>query len=343
VNRLAGRRGRCGETAELRLASASIHRGEEPPISGGGGSGAIFVTGCGLGCVFCQNYQISRDGLGRAVATKEFAAIALALQAAGAENINIVTGSHAVPAIAAGLDQAGERGLCIPILWNSSAYEAEAALDLLRDRVDVYLPDLKTLDSRLGQLLFRAPDYPRCAAAAILRMLSFRGELRWKERAAGPRTPAGTAVAAGEGDDSAAPILARGVIIRHLIIPGYLESTREVIAWFSRHGRGRALLSLMTQYTPRGVDDPHPGTADGPNPRAPQRRLIREEYEQVMDWLVEFGVEEGFYQEPVNAARAGDWLPDFNRGNPFSSGLSRPLWHWKSPGPPGTGPGTVPL
>jgi putative pyruvate formate lyase activating enzyme len=329
----------------LRLASASIHRGEEPPISGGGGSGAIFVTGCGLGCVFCQNYQISRDGLGRAVGPGEFAAIALALQDKGAENINIVTGGHAAPAIAAGLDLARGRGLDIPVLWNTSAYEAEAALDLLRDRVDVYLPDLKTLDSHLGRLLFQAPDYPRHAAAAILRMLSFRGEPRWKERSAGPRA----AVPSGEGGaeggpsgDSPSPLLARGVIIRHLIIPGYLESTREVIAWFGRHARGRALLSLMTQYTPLGEgDEPERGGPEEAGDRAgrtsrraaPRRRLIREEYEQVMDWLAECGIEEGFFQEPAGAARAGsrDWLPDFNRENPFSSRLSRPLWHWKSP------------
>jgi putative pyruvate formate lyase activating enzyme len=233
--------------------------------------------------------------MGRPVSGGEFAAITLALREAGAENINIVTGSHAIPAIALALDRARAEGLDIPVLWNSSGYEGEAALDLLRDRVDVYLPDLKTLDSRLGERFFQAPDYPEYAQAAILRMLSFQGELTWK-----------------------GPLLARGVIIRHLIIPGFLESTRAVIEWFVRHAQGRALLSLMTQYTP--------AISLAFSAGGPQRRLIREEYTQVLDWLTEFGIDEGFYQEP---AAGRDWLPDFNRANPFSSRLSLPVWHWK--------------
>jgi putative pyruvate formate lyase activating enzyme len=287
------------------------------------------VTGCGLGCNFCQNYQISQDGLGKAASSADFATLTLALQNAGAENINIVTGGHAAPAIAAGLDLAREQGLHIPVLWNSSAYEGKAALDLLRGRVDVYLPDLKTLDPPTARLFFRAPDYPQYAAAAITRMLDAQGTLRWKN-------------GAGGGDDSAAPLLAGGVIIRHLIIPGYLESTREVIAWFSRHARGRALLSLMTQYTPpageRGGKPPGPdpaGYTQGRGGSAPQRRLIREEYNRVMDWLGEWGVEDGFYQELAAAPRGGgrDWFPDFNQINPFSSRFSQPVWHWKSPFP----------
>jgi putative pyruvate formate lyase activating enzyme len=186
---------------------------------------------------------------------------------------------------------------------------------MLRDRVDVYLPDLKTLDGRLGERFFRAPDYPEHARAAILRMLAFRGELVWKDPVPPPSNAAGAAPLRGP----AAQVLAKGVIIRHLIIPGCLESTREVITWFDRHARGRALLSLMTQYTPSC------GTGGG---TGPQRRLIREEYARVMDWLDEFGIDEGFYQEPVTGR---DWLPDFNRANPFSSRLSRPLWHWKDP------------
>jgi putative pyruvate formate lyase activating enzyme len=280
------------------------------------------VTGCGLGCGFCQNYQISREGLGRPVSGTEFAAIALALQRAGAENINIVTGSHAVPAIVSALDRAREGGLGIPVLWNSSAYESEAALDLLRDRVDVYLPDLKTLDSRLGERFFQAPDYPEHAQAAILRMLSFQGELRWRDS---PPIPADLP---SDQSRPAPAVLARGVIIRHLIIPGCLESTRAVIEWFSRHARGRALLSLMTQYTPCPARPPAAGTL---RDTGPQRHLIREEYVQVMDWLGEFGIDEGFFQEPAAASRNQEWFPDFNRTNPFSSRLSRPVWHWKDP------------
>jgi putative pyruvate formate lyase activating enzyme len=259
--------------------------------------------------------------MGRSVKEEEFAAITLALQEAGAENINIVTGSHAIPAVASALDMAKERGLNIPVLWNSSAYESEAALELLRDRVDVYLPDLKTLDSRLGERFFQAPDYPEHAQAAVLRMISFQGELKWKDPVPQP----------SDGSQGpAVPVLAKGVIIRHLIIPGCLESTRDVIAWFSRYARGRALLSLMTQYTPcSGTPDDSGILRD----TGPQRRLIREEYTQVMDWLTEFMIDEGFFQEPADPADSGgrDWFPDFSRANPFASRLSRPLWHWKNP------------
>jgi putative pyruvate formate lyase activating enzyme len=143
-------------------------------------------------------------------------------------------------------------------------------------------------------------------------MLSFRGELRWKNTVKAPH---------GDAAARAASVLAQGVIIRHLIIPGCLESTRQVIEWFHHHARGRALLSLMTQYTHCNGGEKTPAAA------APQRYLGREEYERVLEWLEEYGIEEGFYQEP---APGRDWLPDFNRTNPFSSRLSRPVWHWKA-------------
>ncbi|GHU18951.1 radical SAM protein [Spirochaetia bacterium] len=307
IDRTGGLRGRCGETAELRLASASLHRGEEPPITGSGGSGTIFVTGCNLGCVFCQNYQISRQGMGRVVRSEEFTAIALGLQEKGAENINIVTGSHAVPAIVRFLDVARSGGLRIPVLWNSSAYESLAMLELLKTRVDVYLPDLKTLDSGLAGQYFNAPDYPRHAAVAILKMIEFQGELCWE-------SPGGRS-------NSSNSVLKKGVIIRHLVLPGHPGSTREVIRWFAEHCRGKALLSLMTQYTPVGLKEAPSG-----HEKAPERQVNQGEYEQILAWLEEFEVEDGFYQELV----AGDeWLPDFERQNPFSSELSVPLWHWK--------------
>ncbi|MDR2103476.1 MAG: radical SAM protein, partial [Treponema sp.] len=184
ADRSSGGRGFCGETGELRIAAASIHRGEEPPITGLGGSGTIFITGCTLACLFCQNRQISQEGMGKAAGPEEFARICMALQEGGAENINIVTGSHGTPAIVSGIRLARSRGLRIPALWNSSAYEGMEALSLLEDAVEVYLPDLKTLDSDLAGRFFRAPDYPPRAQAAILRMLETRGRLRWEYRAA---------------------------------------------------------------------------------------------------------------------------------------------------------------
>ena len=175
--------GYCGESAALRLACASIHYGEEPPLTGvvangnrenGGGSGTIFVSGCNLGCVFCQNWQISQHHIGRVVDTAEFTRICLALQNKGAENINIVTGSHAVPVIVEGISAARAGGLSLPVLWNSSAYELPETLELLGDTVDIFLPDMKTLDSNIAKRYFNAPDYPAIAAAAIKKMLCLR-------------------------------------------------------------------------------------------------------------------------------------------------------------------------
>jgi putative pyruvate formate lyase activating enzyme len=253
-----------------------------------------------LGCAFCQNHQISQGkdaALGRPVDTGEFAAICLALRNRGAENINIVTGSHAAPVIAAGIHAAREQGLSLPVLWNTSGYEGAASLAVLKDFADVYLPDLKTLDSRLAGRFFKAPEYPEHAAAAILKMMEYR-ELEY---------------APGSG------VLRSGVMIRHLILPGFLEATMEVLRWFREHCRGRALLSVMTQYTPvRGLT--------GGREPGPSRQLSSGEYETVLNWLGEFGIEDGFCQEP---APGSEWLPDFSRTNPFSAGLSTPVWHWR--------------
>ena len=291
VDRLAGLSGRCGESAELRLAFAGLHRGEEPPLIGDGGSGTIFVSGCNLGCAFCQNWQISGGGsasnvrIGRTVSTEEFTGICLKLQERGAENINIVTGSHAIPAIAQGLQSSKTSGLRIPVLWNSSGYESTTELELLGDLVDTWLPDLKTLDSGLAARFFNAPDYPHAAAAAILWMMRNKP---------------------------------RGVIVRHLILPGHLDSTRSVLRWFSDNGAGSALLSLMSQYTPM-VDANKDDKTNGPG-----RFLSEQEYETVLGWLEEFGIDDGFCQEYHIGS---DWLPDFQRPNPFSSELSTPVWH----------------
>jgi putative pyruvate formate lyase activating enzyme len=280
----------CGGSAPLRLAAASVHRGEEPPVTGRGGSGTVFVSGCNLRCAFCQNAQISHGRMGRTVDADEFAAICLGLQRHGAENINIVSGSHAVPAIVEGIRRARGAALTIPCLWNSSAYEKTETLESLHDVIDMYLPDLKTLDKSVADKFFSAPDYPLYAEKAILKMMDMA---RSKHN----------------------------VIIRHLVLPGFLESTKKVLSWFAKNARGRASLSLMTQYTP-----PH----DLPSVKAgnvPGRFLNKDEYDTALGWLEELGIEDGFYQEP---GTGNEWLPDFERENPFSSEMSVPVWHWKN-------------
>jgi len=306
VNRLAGEVGFCGETSELRIGAAVIHKGEEPPLVGTGGSGTIFISGCNLGCAFCQNYQISQGedenasentassglgsqgSLGRVASSQEFAQICAALCEKGAENINIVTGSHAVPGLIEGFIAMRKVGVQLPVLWNSSGYDGMESLELLKDYVDSYLPDLKTLDSEVSANFFNAPDYPDVAAAAILKMIEFAGKKHPKNAR-------------------------EKVIIRHLILPGYLESTRSVLRWFADNAKDKAMLSLMTQYTPI------------PNRRRqmPGRYLSAEEYKTVIGWLDEFKIEDGFCQELVTGS---DWLPDFKRHNPFSSELSVPVY-----------------
>ena len=300
ADRLAGAAGFCGESAHVRLAFAGLHRGEEPPLSGKGGSGTIFVCGCNLGCAFCQNWQIATGHLGRAVTTGEFTAICLELQNRGAENINIVTGSHAAPALARYVGDAAASGLRLPVLWNSSGYESPETLEYLDGCVDAWLPDLKTLDSALAAEFFNAPDYPEAAVRAI----------SWMMRQKNRRLP--------EALPATHPAALPGVIIRHLILPGRLDSTRAVLRWFADNAAGKALLSLMSQYTPI--------TRSGGLKRGPERFVSKREYETVLGWLVEFGIEDGFCQEWVTGS---DWLPDFSRPNPFSSDLSAAVWHFE--------------
>jgi putative pyruvate formate lyase activating enzyme len=304
INRNAGVRGICGETAELRLSWAGLHFGEEPPVTGAGGSGTIFITGCNLRCSFCQNFQISQCGMGRSVDSVEFADICLALENAGAENINVVTGSHVIPAIAEGLAAARARGLSIPILWNSSSYETTEALSMLDGLVSVWLPDLKTLNPLLAESAFRASDYPKVAKRAI-RFMADRSPLSF----------------AGADADATRKITS-GVIVRHLALPGKLADTELVLRWFAEHLAGKALLSLMTQYTPVPANPASKGIDAFPN-----RALERGEYDRLTAMLEELGIEDGFYQELVEDT---EWLPDFDRTQPFSSSLAKPAWHWKT-------------
>jgi putative pyruvate formate lyase activating enzyme len=323
TNRNSGNRGFCGESADLRVSWAGLHFGEEPPVTGAGGSGTIFITGCNLRCKFCQNFQISQnDGearAGRAVDETEFADICLALEKAGAENINIVTGSHAIPAIAEGLTAARARGLAIPILWNSSSYETPEALALLDGLVNVWLPDLKTLNPLLSENVFRAADYPKVAKRAI-RFMADRSPLAFSgSDYAG--TPAKDSPATGT-TTAAARTITSGVIVRHLALPGRLADTELVLRWFAEHLADKALLSLMTQYTPVQAN-PASSEIDA----FPNRALNHGEYGRLTELLDELGLEDGFYQELVEDT---EWLPDFERVQPFSSSLAKPVWHWKT-------------
>jgi putative pyruvate formate lyase activating enzyme len=294
VDRLQGERGYCRESAPMRIAWAGLHLGEEPPLIGEMGSGTIFFSGCTLKCGSCQNFQISHEGMGREITSGELWSLMLQLQERGAANINLVTAGHFTPSIVGSVGDARRRGLSVPLVWNSSGYENLSALDLLKETVDVYLPDCKTLDPEVSRPLMGAADYPEVVRPALLKMVEDKPLIFEKEQ------------------------LRQGVMIRHLVLPGLLDQSREVLEWFAGHIRDRALLSLMFQYTP---------VSSGRGKPSPQRTVKRREYERVLSWLEELGISRGYVQDP---ARSDDWLPDFARLNPFPAGQAVPVWHYQS-------------
>ena len=269
-----------------------------------GGSGAIFFTGCSLCCPFCQNHQISREGMGRAVDQDEFTRICLVLQEAGAENINLVTASHHVSRVAEFIRCAKRQGLTLPVVWNSSAYEKVETLKQLEDVVDVWLPDLKTTDEAVARGLFRAADYPRVAKEAILWMAE--------------QSPL-TLCDVRHGDQVRQKIT-RGLIVRHLALPGHMDETIEALQWLKDNVDGRAAVSLMSQYTPVH------GATGVPCP-LPDRPLSRWEIQTLDDLVVAFDFALLYKQEAGSQDEL--LLPDFDKALSFPEELATPVWHWR--------------
>ncbi len=275
---LRGERGGgfCGEGEPARVARAAPHMWEEPPISGRQGSGTVFFAGCGLSCVYCQNYGLSTGQAGAAVSPERLREIYFELIKKGVHNISLVTASHFLIPVLKSLREP----LPVPVVWNSSGYESLSALRALRGKVQIYLPDMKYSDPRLAERYSSAPDYPETAKRAILEMY----------RQTGPYVI---------GEDG---MMRSGVIIRHLVLPNALENTREVIRWVSEtFAPGQVLFSLMAQYTPMGRAGEFPELS---------RRLTPEEYASAAGMLEESGIEDGFYQE-LSSARE-EYTPDFD-------------------------------
>ena len=312
-NRSAGKTGFCREGEELKIASACLHFGEEPLITVFGGSGTIFMSGCTLRCSFCQNYQISQQGMGSIVGREEFISMCLGLQEKGAENINIVTGSHQIPRLAEFLSEAKSSGLKIPIAWNSSGYESVESLELLRGIVDIWLPDFKTVNSIMSRELFAAEDYPSVAKKAI----------RWMVNS----TPMEISEVKKNGETREK--ILRGTIIRHLVLPGRIDDTRLALDWLKRTADGKSCISLMSQYTPV----PFEGSSEELQWREKslesfQNRLVNPEEDRMLrDMIDSYDFEYLFYQDLSDDT---SWLPDFNRMQPFSFELAKPVWHWKN-------------
>ena len=309
-------RGFCGERDKIKIAVACLHFGEEPLITVHGGSGTIFLTGCNLRCAFCQNYQISQQGMGAEVSIEEFAQICLRLQDAGAENINLVTGSHHIPAIAEGLKRAKEEGLNLPVCWNASGYDEVESLKLLEGLVSIWLPDLKTLSSELSASLCAASDYPQKAKDAVTWMIEhnpLKIESITKEI---------------EGKKVTKDKILQGVIVRHLFLPGKFIETADVLDFLKHHADGKAIISLMSQYTPVPFKDSQENLAKRKKALSViENRLVNEREDSDLKDLIEaYDFDYLFYQD---LCADTEWLPDFEKKQPFSYKLAKPVWHWK--------------
>ena len=267
ADRAAGARGVCSSGELPRAARAAAHYGEEPCISGTRGSGTIFFTGCSLGCVYCQNAVISRPGSpGVELTVQQLRDVMLRLRDRGVHNINLVTGSHFVRPIAEALDGLE---LGIPVAWNSSGYESVESLRRLEGLVQIYMPDYKYSISVPAARYSAAPDYPEVASAAILEMFRQTGSFRLDD------------------DD----MLTSGVLIRHLILPGWTDNSIGCIDWVAEHfPMGGVLFSLMSQYTPMpGIEARFPELARVVDPAIAQ---------MLYEYLLDKGIEDGYYQEP---------------------------------------------
>ncbi len=227
VNRLAGERGVCRGGAEAEISSAGPHYGEEPPLVGWGGSGTIFLTHCNLRCLFCQNYDISHLGRGQEVGTQELAAVMLELQGRGCHNINFVTPTHYLPQILAAVEVAAEGGLQVPLVWNCGGYERVEALRLLEGVVDIFMPDIKFSGRDPARRYCDAPDYFERARDAVREMHRQVGDL----------------LIGSEG------LARRGLLVRHLVLPGGLAGTEEVVKFLAGISRD-TYLNVMDQYRP---------------------------------------------------------------------------------------------
>ncbi len=295
VNRLAGQTGYCGQTAELKAARAALHFWEEPCLSGTDGSGTVFFSGCSLRCVFCQNYNIAVGRAGQVISRQRLSDIFLELQEKGAHNINLVTPTHFIPQIIGALEHAKDHGLSIPVLYNTGGYEETASLRLLDGLIDIYLPDLKYFSSDLSAKFSNAPDYFEKASAAIAEMYRQVGAPVWEDTSVPPGD------AGSRSDDAHMPLLRRGMIVRHLILPGQTKDSKKILRYLHETYGDNIYISIMNQYTPL----PHVTHISELN-----RRVTKEEYDRVLLFAERIGIQKGFRQE--GSAAEASFIPEFD-------------------------------
>ena len=284
VNRIKQQSGICAQTAQLRIARAALHMWEEPCISGTRGSGTVFFSGCQLRCIFCQNDSIAQGEVGREISVERLTEIFFELEQKGANNINLVTPDHFIPHIVSAIQRAREQGFTLPFVYNTGSYVSLEALRMLDGWIDVYLPDFKYMDSEHARAYSGAADYPEVAKAALAEMF----------RQVGP-------VQFATVDGEAEPMLVRGMLVRHLLLPGAVADAKRVITYLHRTYGNDIYLSLMNQYTPGARVLEHPLL---------HRKVRRKEYEAWIDAAIELGIEQAFVQE--GSAAEESFIPAFD-------------------------------
>ncbi len=280
VNRQTDQKGFCMESSKLRLARAALHFYEEPVISGTKGSGAVFFCGCNLRCVYCQNREIALGTVGKEISIERLCEIFFELKEQGANNINLVTPTHFIPAIREAIIQAKSRGFNLPFVYNTSSYETVEALKTLDGLIDIYLPDFKYMDALLARNYSHAPDYPTIAKKAIAEMVRQTGPL-----SINPDTG----------------LMEKGVIVRHMVLPNGTKNAKTVISYLFETYRDSIYISIMNQYTPMKEFDKFPELS---------RKVTAREYQRVIDYTVDLGVINAFIQEGETASES--FIPVFN-------------------------------
>lgn len=280
TDRTAGQTGYCGMPADLVVARAALHMWEEPCISGTSGSGTVFFGGCNLKCVFCQNHSIAVGDCGKKITITRLAEIFLELQEKGAANINLVTPTHYIPQIREALLLGKERGLVLPIVYNTGSYEDPNILHLLDGLVDIYLPDLKYFSTVLSTKYSHAADYFERATAAIAEMYRQVGAPVF---------------------DETTGMMQKGVIVRHLILPGQTKDSKKVLRYLHETYGDNIYISIMNQYTPLS----HVAHIPELN-----RKVTPEEYDKVVNFALLLGIENAFIQEGETAEES--FIPAFD-------------------------------
>ncbi|MBR3268619.1 MAG: 4Fe-4S cluster-binding domain-containing protein [Oscillospiraceae bacterium] len=286
-------RGFCGEFSVFRIARAAPHYWEEPPISGQNGSGTVFFSGCNLQCIYCQNHDIAVSGIGYTVTSEQLISVFFSLAEQGVHNINLVTPSHFSFQLVPVLEQAKKRGLDLPVIWNSGGYDSVDTLNALDGLIDIYLPDFKYINPQTAKEYSRAEDYPDVAKAAIAEMFRQCGS---------PVT------------DPKTGLMHSGVQVRHLILPGHAQEARKILWYLYQQYGNRIGYSIMSQYTPMKHMQNHPLLS---------RRITQREYEHVLQYAVQIGIQNAFSQEGEAASES--FIPEFYSSEAHSDSIFKEL------------------